>query len=382
MAQHIRKTGNGWTADFTINGKRKQLKRNTKKEALIAMELCFKEAEMMNKLEVREKPFTLKEARAQSLLRRWAGTEAEKTAAGNSQQVVDFFGADTPLDLINAQEVERFRTYMLRRGNKPATVNWKVSTISAMFSDAVLYGQIKSAPQMPVRLKMNNTKDRVFSLDEEQAFIEYFRILGHHEYADLLIFLIELGCRFSEAQRAITGHVDTVHQTISFLKTKNSRPRTNPVTETLWQVIEPRLTSSWKGHLFPGLNYKAFLYQFNNVKDKLGLGDDLALTPHCTRHTCASRMIKYVSLAEVMHWGGWMSLASVQRYLHLNVQSMGNAKRALEHEREKLDRANAHADPQHQWNEFVRGAREPQGLAGDESGLFHAPSPGQGKRAH
>ena len=378
MAQHIRKTGKGWTADFVINGKRKQLKRNTKKEALIAMELCFKEAELLNRLEVSEKPFTLKEARAQSILRRWAGTAAERTAAMNSQQVVDFFGADTPLELINAQEIERFRTYMLRRGNKPATVNWKVSTISAMFTDAVLYGQMKAAPQLPVRLRMNNTKDRVFSMDEEQAFCEYFRILGHHDYADLLLFLIELGCRFSEAERAITGHVDTVHRTISFLKTKNSRPRTNPVTETLWQVIEPRLTSSWKGHLFPGLNYKAFLFQFNAVKIKLGLATDLELTPHCTRHTCASRMIRYVSLAEVMHWGGWMSLASVQRYLHLNVQSMGNAKRALEHEREKLDRANAHPDPQHQWNEFVRGTREPQRPGREQLGLFHAPSPSEG----
>ena len=81
MAQHIRKTGKGWTADFTINGKRKQLKRNTKKEALIAMELCFKEAELLNRLEVSEKPFTLKEARAQSILRRWAGTAAERTGA-------------------------------------------------------------------------------------------------------------------------------------------------------------------------------------------------------------------------------------------------------------------------------------------------------------
>ena len=44
-------------------------------------------------------------------------------------------------------------------------------------------------------------------------------------------------------------------------------------------------------------------------------------------------MIRHVSLAEVMNWGGWMSLASVQRYLHLNVQSMGNSVRALEAER-------------------------------------------------
>ena len=373
----IRKTDKGWIADFNVNGKRRQIQRNTKREAILAMELCYQEAEKVAALEIQLKPFTLKEARAQSLLRRWRGQAAESTAALNSQQVVEFFGADTPLELLTASEVERFRDAMLRRGNKPATVNWKVSCISAMFTDAVLYGQMESAPQLPVRLKMNNTKERVFTIDEEQAFCDYFRILGHDEYADLLLFLIELGCRFSEAQRAITGHVDTAHRTISFLKTKNSRPRTNPTTDVLWRAIEPRLTPSWRGHLFPGLNYGKFNYAFNTVKANLGLAEDEALTPHVTRHTCASRMIKHVSLAEVMHWGGWMSLRSVQRYLHLNVESMANARRALEHERSLLRTRHESSDPQHQWHEFARSQRESQRAGHTPVDPFDAPDAGR-----
>ena len=327
----IRKEGNRWVADFTLNGRRKQLKRRTKTEALQAMELAIKAQVQL--VEAQGSGFTLKEARLQSMAVRWSGTAGERNAADNSKQACEFFGENTPLDSITTLKVEQWRKHLLRQGNAPATVNRKVSALSAMFNDALLYEQIESAAKMPVRLPMNNTKDRVFSLDEEKAFRQCFELNGYPEYSDLILFLIELGCRFSEAKRAITNHVDTAHKTISFLKTKNARPRTNPCTTELWKVLERRLQPHAYGHLFPDLKYGPFKHQFDRVKAQLGLAADDQLTPHCTRHTCASRMIRHENLSTVMHWGGWMTLASVQRYLHLNVSSLASAREALENER-------------------------------------------------
>ena len=45
MANHIRRSGNAWVADFNVNGRRKQLKRRTKAEARDAMALCLTEVE-------------------------------------------------------------------------------------------------------------------------------------------------------------------------------------------------------------------------------------------------------------------------------------------------------------------------------------------------
>lgn len=328
MANHIRRSGNAWVADFTVNGRRKQLKRRTKAEARDAMALCLTEVETKSP----PKAVTLSEARRQTILTRWRGLPSLKINSQTSEEALAYFG-DICLDQITCEKVKQWRLYLLAKGNKPATVNRKVSCLSAILGNAVESGQLTEMPVMPKRLRMDNVKDRVFSIEEERAFCQTFRVLGYPEYADLLTFLIETGCRFSEAQRAISGHVNTTHRTISFLKTKNSRPRTNPCTDTLWEVIEPRLTPSSRGHLFPDLDYKPFQNQFDRVKRKLGLGDDMQLTIHCCRHTCASRMIRHVSLAEVMHWGGWMSLASVQRYLHLNTSSLANARKALEAER-------------------------------------------------
>ena len=281
----------------------------------------------------------MKEAALQSLTRRWSHTRSFRSAKTGVDQLVSFYGETYPMSAITPLEVERYRDHCRRLGNKPASINRKVSLLSSMLDDCVLYGQLASAPKMPVRLRMDNTKERTFSMGEEVAFRQSFRVLGSHEYSDLMLFLIEMGCRFGEAQCALTGHVDIRHRTISFLKTKTSNPRTNPITGALWTVIERRLTPSSRGHLFPDLDYDQFKFQFDRVKGKLGLADDLALTPHCTRHTCASRLIKHVSLAEVMHWGGWKSLSSVQRYLHLDTSGLGRAKQALEDERASFFRS-------------------------------------------
>ena len=328
MTDHLRRSGNSWIADLPVDGHRKQLKRRTKTEAREAMALCI--AGVQDK--PAEKGLTLKAARQQTIITRWQNMPSLRVSCQSSQEALDYFG-DVPLSTISALKVKDWRTYLLAKGNKPATVNRKVSCLSAILDTAVDLEQLAEMPRLPKRLPMDNTKDRVFSLEEELAFCETFRLLGHPDYADLVTFLVELGCRFSEAQRSITAHVNTHHKTISFLKTKNTRPRTNPCTEALWEIIERHLTPNSRGHLFPDLDYHQFQHQFDRVKGKLGLQDDKQLTIHCFRHTCASRMIRHVSLAEVMHWGGWMSLASVQRYLHLNVQSMGNSVRALEAER-------------------------------------------------
>jgi len=327
----VRKSGDQWVADFKIDGKRKYLTRASKAEAIKAEKLAIERAAW--EAEVYTQSFTIKEARDQTILRRWMGTPSESNMSRESQEAVDFFGPEYALARLTAMEVERYRDHLRRLGNKPATINRKVSAISSMLNDAALYGQITAVPKLPTRLKMDNTKDRVMTMEEEVAFRQTFRVMGHQEYADLTLFLVEMGCRFSEAQRCITNHVNTTHRTISFFRTKNSNPRTNPCTETLWNTVERLLPSHRRGHLFPDLSYGAFNYQWNRVKGKLGLESDLELTPHCLRHTCASRMIRYCSTSEVMVWGGWKSLGSMQRYLHLNVEGLANAKRALETER-------------------------------------------------
>ena len=336
MPNHIRRTTQGWVADFYVCGKRKQLRRRTMAEACEAMEQAIAEAAVLAQHRAKEKPFTLKEARLLTIETRWEGLPTLEPSSCNSQAVVDFFGEDTPLESITPLMVKELRQHLKAQGNSPATINKKVSTLSSMFNDAAEYQRIGAVPKLPKRLKVKNTKDRYLSMEEENAFREWFTRLGYPMYAELVTFLVETGCRFSEAQRAITAHVNTRTQTISFLETKTSNPRTIKCTKTLWEVVSRRVTSNANSHLFPGLDYDAFENQWDRCKERMGLAHDDKLTIHTCRHTMATRMIPHVSLPELMHYGGWKTLSAVQRYIHLNVSSMGNAVAALENEREQL----------------------------------------------
>ena len=320
---HLRKTAQGWVADFTLHGKRKQLAARTKTEARERMAQAIASSEQ----QAPGTGFTLKEARLLSLRVRWAGRACETTAAGYSADAVAFFGEEAQVGSINAREVERFRDYCRAKGNRPATTNWKVSTLQSMLKDAHLHGHLETLPTFPQRLRMDNQKDRVVSAIELDTFERVLRVFGRDEEAALLIFLAETGCRFSEAAAMVPVHVDMARGEWLIPKTKNGHKRTILLTSKAQQALEGRL----KGQRVWSTSYKQFKHQWDRAKGAMGLADDLALTPHCLRHTCLSRLAQAgLSLPELQAWGGHRSLQALTRYLHLDTLGLKRARAVLE----------------------------------------------------
>lgn len=319
----------GWVADFHVNGKRRQLKGATKAEAKARM------AEELQRPTAtasggRYGGFSLREARALSIRTRWDAQACATNAAGYSQQVVDYFGPDRALESITLDDFTRMRQHFLARGNKPATVNWKASTLQTMFKDALQYGHIKQVPNFPQRLPMDNTRDRVFSDEELVGFCTYLQAIGQVEAAHLLVFLCEVGCRYSEAERITGKDLDLQANSVTFWKTKTKKPRTTPLTTRAIDAVQPFLPAI-KSHRVWGLSYKTFQHQFDKAKAALGLALDQELTIHSARHTCATRLVRNgASLLQVMQWGGWSSLGAVQRYAHVDMQALQAAAQLVE----------------------------------------------------
>jgi len=324
MANHLRRTATGWVADFRIHGKRKQLAARTKTEARERMAQAIADSEQQ---QAPGPGFTLKEARLLSLRVRWAGRACETTAAGYSADAVAFFGEEAQVSSVNAREVERFRDYCRAKGNKPATTNWKVSCLQSMLKDAHLHGHLETLPTFPQRLRMDNQKDRVVSAIELDTFERVLRVFGRDEEAALLVFLAETGCRFSEATAMVPVHVDMARGEWLIPKTKNGHKRTILLTSKAQQALEGRLN----GQRVWSTSYKQFKHQWDRAKGVMGLADDLALTPHCLRHTCLSRLAQAgLSLPELQAWGGHRSLQALTRYLHLDTSGLQRAKAVLE----------------------------------------------------
>jgi integrase len=337
-AGRIRQTPKGWVADVTLGSRRLTALRPTELEAAAALEELrqrLKEPKAKaKKAPLQEKPanpgITLREARELSLRIRWAGTAGGRTAAIFSQSVVDWFGPATQLAAVNAPLVEAWRQELIRKGNQPATINKKVSALRAMQSDAILHGFIDAAPKLPPQIKLRNLKDRVLLDQERDQMIRLFLQWEQPVGADLLVFLLETGCRWGEAESLTGGDVDLAAGRVTFSRTKTNRPRSVPLTKRAQDAIRNHLPAV-PGHRVWPYTYKQFYGLFDRAKSAMGLSDDAALGIHTCRHTCASKLAsKGVSQGVLMTWGGWTSLSAVQRYMHIGTDALVSCVAALE----------------------------------------------------
>jgi integrase len=331
MSGSVRKAADGsWIADVTVAGVRKTAKCKTRAEAIARKRQFLELLVKREAQQVQRSPFTLAEARELSLRVRWAGLAYERTATMYSREAMVYFGHDFPCHDLNANLVDEWRQVLTAKGNRPSTVNKKVAAVRAMLNDAHLHGHIDGVPKMPRQLRMENTKDRVFSADEVAGFCRYFRAAGEPAAADLLVFLLETACRWGEAERLVGKDVDLSRQRVTFWATKNGKPRSVPLTRRALDALQPHLPAV-PGHRVWPFSYSRYVRLFERAKDSLGLSQDRALTIHTTRHSCASKLAsKGIPLHQLMAFGGWTSLASVQRYLHLHTEALAACVNALE----------------------------------------------------
>ena len=327
MAGSVRRTADGWIADVTVGGTRRTAKRKTKAEAIEA------KRQMLELLVARQagEPdgITIRDARDLSLRIRWAGKAFERTASIYSQAAVDHFGPLTQLGSITAPMVNEWRQLLLAGGNRPGTVNAKTSCLRAMFSDAVLHGHLGAIPAMPRQLTNRNTKDRTFTEQEITGFCDAFQAMGQPAAADLFVFLLESCARWGEIEKLKRQDVDIERARVTFWETKANRARSIPLTRRALDALLPHLPAV-PGHRVWPYRYSEYRWLFSKAKEQLGINDE-ALTIHCTRHTCASKLAsRGIPLHQLMTFGGWTSLQSVQRYLHLHTEALASCVAALE----------------------------------------------------
>lgn len=343
MNNKVRRSGGQWVADFLdpATGKRRRVTAATQQQAQERMKF---ELAAVGDVVPRAAAFTMKEAMALTREMRWKGKASEVNAMGFCRQVVAFYGPAYPIAKVDAQNFMRMREFFRQKGNSNGTINWKHSCLSSMLKCSELMGHIKGSPRLPDSLPIAPPKDRVITPREQEAFVAYFQAICEPEAADLFTFLIDVGCRFSEAERMRDGEIDLRRRCVYFPKTKNGRPRTVPLTGKALGAVESRITSVKKYKVF-SYTYKQYEYLFRKAKGALGLEYDKQLSIHTLRHTCASRLAaKGVSLPAIQAWGGWSSLAACQKYMHIDITGLEMARRALESECvQSVDRKNAMA---------------------------------------
>lgn len=327
-----------FVADFRCpsTGKRRQLEAPTEAAAWARITAALGEEEPGQPGTAPNTPaargFTLKQAYKLTLEQRWASITTVENASRMAMQAIEFFGASTPIEEIGPLEVAAWTNHLRKGGNSPATIQYKLSVLKTMRATALRYGMVKALPELPPLPRFNNTRERIFSEQEIDAFFTYFRQTGNELMAHYFVFMVETGCRFSEGATLLRQNVhldeDPSQCSITLVKTKNGKARTVPLTSLAASVVRKNLPARAKDLVFP-VSYIKMRDRFRTAKAVLGI-DDKQLTLHCCRHTCASRMAsRGANLVQIMRWGGWNSLGSVQRYAHVDLASLQSVRDLL-----------------------------------------------------
>jgi integrase len=220
---------------------------------------------------------------------------------------------------------ERQRVAITERGRKleAGTINKDLMTISGMLRGAPdIFPEIGAEwrpPRIPWERLSRRGSERIITPAERRALLEGLRLAGattaggrlgaryveaRRDVADVLEIALHTGMRGGEVLRLRWTDVDLDAAEVHLPKTKNNEPRDVPcnrrAVEILSRRFERRRLGQW---VFPGSrgaevprsrdSYTAIVGRVARFLGlRYGRGVDGGFTPHATRHTAATEMMR------------------------------------------------------------------------------------------
>ena len=315
----IRPRGNRFQADTLIDGKR--VRRGFPTEAAAIAWLKQVQAGSAGT------PNTLAAYIDAVFDRLWGDTKRPDASRINCDVLLRYFSPDMLVSEMTTARVEGLVSRMKADGKSNATINRKLSTLSKLLKYAERIEILDKRPHIDF-LRESEGRDRVLSDEEEQKLIGGLRHYGMHDAADLVVFLLDTGCRVSEALKLT--YDDVGGGKALFRDTKNGEDRIVPLTSRARSTIAVASSPDQWG---PWGNYSidTFRTHWDRVREHMGLRDDPGFVPHMLRHTCATRLVRGgVDLPRVMRWMGHKNIQTTMRYSHLAPKDLDVALNVLE----------------------------------------------------
>jgi integrase len=189
-----------------------------------------------------------------------------------------------------------------------------------------------TGPRLP-RVQQVQTRLRYLSADEEAKLFAAIdpkdafpgrnprTVRARQDNTDLLLFLLHMGCRYSEAAKMRWNQVDLSSRTVLMLRNKRGVNNTLVMSDQLHAMLTRRYAERKDEWVFSGKkshnNNGAWL---KDALKRAGISEaDGRITLHTCRHTYASRMLKdaKLSLVEVQALLGHRKIQSTMVYSHI-----------------------------------------------------------------
>lgn len=330
----IRQRGESWQADYlNEHGKRVRKSFRSEAEARAHIETYGYVAGGAH----RSALHTLHDAYIHTRKERWDHMSSARGLTRNAEFALEYFGNDCLLKAITSADLKNYRSYLEDTGISSATINRKLSALSAMLTEAAEEGAIPAVPKIR-RMTERGARVRYLTDDEQSKIIRFLRQGGWHTAADLVIFLADTGLRVAKECLPLTLHdICTVKSQEGGLQRlavsvigKGSKPRKVPLTRASESIVRKYMEEAkaeGRERIFP-IDYEQLRAQFDKARFALRM-DDVVL--HTLRHTCASRLVqRNVDLIRVQEWMGHKTLLTTRRYAHLAAHHLMDAAEALD----------------------------------------------------
>ncbi len=276
--------------------------------------------------------WTLKEGYDYAQKTVWRGKASAVTNMHNAKPAFAFFGKDRRLSTIKLQDMDAYIDSLLDSGDTGATVNRKLSCLSVIIRTAYERGGLGKAelPRFPRRRKETEHRVRFLSQDEETRLMKLLVECEYAAQAEAVQILLYTGFRCGELWRLEKRDVDLNNHTLTLWETKNGQPRTIPIVDCIFPVIQRRMNSVESDKLFPEGSNDWLRLAWDKVRELMGLSEDKQFVPHCLRHTCATRLSQQgISLPVIKKWLGHKSIQTTIRYAHFNERDLSIAAKSL-----------------------------------------------------
>jgi integrase len=273
--------------------------------------------------------------------------------------VCEIMGDDLPLAAIDAKNLSELAktltehpierkngTTVYRAGN---TVNFYLAVLRSMLNIVAteawpnaphMYPKVPTVPKRDQREFYLTPETETLLLDELDKWDEVptskpegrARKRDGYLYRELFLCLLEGGLRVNEGIRLRwpdvrfppegTGYDEAFQGNVTLYRAaelKRGKRRTVPMTPTMRRLLEgirDRDGMTAEGP-FSALKYKRANTMWVRARTAAGITDKDCVI-HCTRHSCASRLLESgVGLYEVKEWLGHSTIATTEKYLHL-----------------------------------------------------------------
>lgn len=343
-----------YVLDYDVGGKRKRVSLNTRdhdeaKDKARKIVLGVIEPSTVTPRQARPNEVTIEQLLEHTRRTHWRESKSQHTVNSNIRILTRMVG-QTAVSRVDSNFMVALRERFEAEGSKPATIKRKLDCLYRALRVALHWDGgsgtgipvLDRLPQRPA-IRVENYKDRVVSPTEQVAlFAAVDKRMAKeptrdwHRFKVLLRFLLDTGCRLSEALNVVVegeeAHID-VRGDVSFVlfpryTTKNGKPRSLPLTPGLVEEINSIKGRAINGKLFP-LRAATAWYYWKGLRSDLGESWN-NVTLHTFRHTCLTELAKKLPIHKVSLWAGHSDIKiTMDRYAHLQSEDLLDCLGAL-----------------------------------------------------